>query len=127
MNFVGFIDGLNAFIPWLVGLGIWCFALNLFADDLAKKIPDEKIWKRRKIQIFQLSKIFAFCLIFTAVAGRGGEICDSFDMFGCNSESGEYRDRWSFDSSLEFFMKFFGVVACAWVMAQRGYRLEKRS
>lgn len=98
-----------------------------FRRRFSQKDTRRKISRRRKVQIFQLSKIFAFCSTFTAVVGRGGEICDSFDMFGCNSESGEYMGRSSYDSSLEFFIKFFGIEVCAWGMAQTGYKLEKSS
>jgi hypothetical protein len=47
-------------------------------------------------------------------------------MNGCTEYSGEYREPWSKNQRIEFFIQIFGVVTTAWFTAMKGYFINQK-
>jgi hypothetical protein len=74
--------------------------------------------------IYDLLMLLLPCLVLAALAGGGGEICNSSDMFGCTEHSGDYVEAKPGTYIVESFFKFFIVALIGWWISFSKFRHE---
>jgi len=116
--------GMMEYIRWLIFLGVWLFALDLFS----KKYAVDELRNTRQIlkeRLISFIYIVFWCGLISIILSKGGPSCGSTDMYGCTEYSDEYREPWPKGKQLEYFIQIFGVVITAWIIAMKGYFIRK--
>ena len=118
-------EGAWSILRWLGYFLIWWLVIKYQSEKLEEEDMQRPRWIIRRDRFFTLVKIVMGCGVATLVIGQGGETCSSRDMFGCSEYSGEYIDPWSGDQKWKYFVEILGVTLIAWIMALKGYKIER--